>query len=417
MPIYDDRVASSGLWARIEEIVALTESLPDDLPPAESEQVQRVRSVAQYFGRLVRHIDGEFLSPNVLNSLDQHFTNSSSELREYLSSRNAAHLSNVDSYVDAALSMAPFAYSGVDDEADGYAQRLSSFRRSAGQQLANLEREFQAIRSSIEDLASRFSLQTVDTDGRLASINTSTESVLAQLRVAEERVTLLGTSLQQTVEADRQRWESEIQADLVSRKNDFADAVTNVVAGVQNQIAASEVQAALVLERLTELEKKAVITVSTMGGIALVGGYANYAVEQKAEADRWRKLTIRLGSGATVVAAASVFWTAVSDDVRWDLIAAKFTLTIVIFGLAAYCSSQSAAHRERERQARHVEVELASLPSYVKQLDDKAVDVLVQIALRRFGHAAPTKSLDSDVASTKSLVDTLAQALSALGKQ
>lgn len=417
MPIYDDRVSTSEIWAHIEEVVALTETLPDDLPAAELEQVQRLRGVVLHFRRLLRRVDAEFLTATILNSLAQHVGNSSSELGQYLSSRNPAHLSNVDSYVDAALAVAPFAYAGEDEEADGYAERLSSFRRSAGQHLAYLEREVARVQESMNGLSSNVAEQVAGADQRIAAVSMSAESVTAQLRAAEERAALLGGSLQQTVDADRQRWESEIQADIAARKNDFAQAVADVVAGVETQVASSEEAVAAALARIAELETEASTTVSTIGGIALVGDYAKYASEQKAEADRWRKWTIRLGIAAAVTTAGSLVWTAVSDEIRWDLVVTKLALTLAIGLSAAYCSSQSAAHRERERQARHVEVELASLPSYVRQLDDKAVDVLTQVALRRFGHGAPAKSKDSDDATTKSVVDALVQALTIVGKR
>ena len=415
VPIYDDRVTNSGIWAHIEGIVALTEALPDDLPAAELEQVQRLRSVVLHFQRLLRRVDAEFLTPTTLNSLAQHVGNSSSELGQYLSSRNPAHLANVDSYVDAALAVAPFAYAGEGDEADGYAERLSSFRRSAGQHLAYLEREVSRVQDSMNGLSVNVAEEVSGVDQRVAAVSASAESVAAQLRAAEERAALLGGSLQQTVEADRQRWESEIQADIAARRNDFAQAAAEVVAGLEAKVTASEEAVVAALARIAELETEASTTVATIGGIALVGDYAKYASEQKSEADRWRTWTIVLGIAAAVATAGALVWTAVSDEIRWDLVVTKLALTLAIGGSAAYCSSQSAAHRERERQARHVEVELASLPSYVRQLDDQAVDVLKEVALRRFGHGAPAKSKGSDDATTKSLIDALVQALTIAG--
>lgn len=417
MPIYDDRVNSSGVWAHIESVIALTETPPDDVPAAELEQVLRLRSVALQFDRLLKRTDAEFLTANVLNSLAQHLGNSSSELGQYLSSRNPAHLSNVDSYIDAALALAPFISVEGVDEADGYAERLSSFRRSAGQHLAYLEREVARVQESIAQLTAGISEQVAGVDQRIAAVSASADAVAAQLRAAEERTAVLGSSLQQTVDADRQRWDSEILADIAARKNEFAEAVTEVVERVDAQVASSEEAAKATLERISALEVEANTTVSTIGGIALVGDYAKYASEQKAEADRWRTWTIGLGIAAAIATAGSLVWTALADEVRWDLVVTKLALTLAIGGSAAYCSSQSAAHRERERQARHVEVELASLPSYVRQLDGQAVDVLKEVALRRFGHGAPARAKEGDDASTTSVIDALVQVITTLGKR
>lgn len=154
---------------------------------------------------------------------------------------------------------------------------------------------------------------------------------------------------------------------------------------------------------------------------SLIGSYTRNATRERTAADRWRMVAI----AAAAVAIAIGLWAALvaaQENSDWDLLAAKALLGAVVAGLFAYAARQSAEHRNSQRDAEHVAVQLAALKPYLSDLSEPAErdKLLIVIAQRLFGQARVNQNHDDSVArmlaDDPNLLTAIASAVAAARK-
>ena len=147
---------------------------------------------------------------------------------------------------------------------------------------------------------------------------------------------------------------------------------------------------------LSELNRRLDEAKEIVGVIARTGmtaGYQQQANGEKADAERWRKMTVGFAITAALVLAAAVLATAFQHPGGVD-IAGRFTLAAAFGGIATYMGRQAAGHRQRADHARNLELALASIGPYLEALDpDKREEILTTFAYIFF---TPRKVLQED---------------------
>jgi len=123
-----------------------------------------------------------------------------------------------------------------------------------------------------------------------------------------------------------------------------------------------------VRSRRDEVEKLYGVITDT----STTGAFRDEAKAQKADADTWRKTAIGFGIAAALLAIAAIVLAALYPDraSSTSAIVAKVTATLVAAGIAAYAGRQSGRHREREEEAKRLELELVAFPPFIESLDD-----------------------------------------------
>lgn len=134
-------------------------------------------------------------------------------------------------------------------------------------------------------------------------------------------------------------------------------------------------------------QSQAAQLVGVVAVTGLAGGFKQYAERQCAVADRWRLVSVGCAGLAAVIALA--FALAVDQPLTWNSVISKAIVIALLGAIAAYAGRESAAHRQREITARHLELELTAIDPYLASLDDgRRAAVKEQMALRIFGHPA-----------------------------
>ncbi len=113
-------------------------------------------------------------------------------------------------------------------------------------------------------------------------------------------------------------------------------------------------------------------------------GYGNYAEQERKAAWGWALATVSvaiLGFGVILWALHSI-----KDATSWREIVVKFAGSLTLGGVAAYCGNQSSQHRSQERLAKRMQLDLAALNPFIKNLDPgEQHKVRAAFAERMFG--------------------------------
>lgn len=115
------------------------------------------------------------------------------------------------------------------------------------------------------------------------------------------------------------------------------------------------------------------------------GGYQIAANKHEKQANRLR--VVALGSLAVAIAlAAALGFVFGFEDFSWEAIVTKSFVSVPLLVLAGYAATESSRHREQARVHRHIELQLASIDSYMVAMpEDEQNRIKRRLADRFFG--------------------------------
>jgi hypothetical protein len=228
-----------------------------------------------------------------------------------------------------------------------------------------------AIGDNIESLTAALTGQMAELgatiDQQKARLDQAISDYQAQFSAAqEERLRIFGEDREEQIAQFKER-------------RDAADAAS--AAALEDRLGSADE----IIGTIAELRRQAAKATEAIGIAGLAEGFRKDADEQRSTAN-WLR-TLALVSLALV--AGFALWAASArhnDKIDYGLLAARFAVSIALASVATYAIIQSAHHRERERHARKLELELASIDPYLAQMPEaEQIAIKAKLAEAWFG--------------------------------
>lgn len=394
LPDWDQRVHDHPIIATLREIDEELAELGQPAGAERNESLQRVRRVVARISSLITDADSELLSPDLLDATNTHLPDVRDELRSFRTSGEARWLDSVNAIVDTLIGVVgwPLAYAATD--AAGLRDAASNYRRSVGQLIRGVEEEVKAARARVAELE-----QAIEaTKATIAeSVTAGKTDVEASATAAEQRLAAVTAA----VEAERARldtltaeYQRQFAANEAARTSKSDDAIAEEAEKHEQARAAAQADfekttnqlkanAEEVLVDIDAQREQALKVVNATGAIAYSGSYGAYAAQQRLMGDLWALMTV-----LTLIALIGFgIWqvlelTGTVDSLQLIL---RLIVTVPAFALVAFAAQQSGKHRENERRARRLELELAAIDPYLSLLDEeKRKEIKEQVAARMF---------------------------------
>ncbi|HUY25087.1 MAG TPA: hypothetical protein VMV09_07280 [Candidatus Saccharimonadales bacterium] len=205
-----------------------------------------------------------------------------------------------------------------------------------------------------------------------------------------------------------------------AQQTTFEAALSQANERLREDLTARSEAAQSILNQLTQLKADADRTTSAIGMAGMAGGYKVDADQQKKNAD-WLRYGAIAGLTLTAVAALISLLTSHSNgQLDYKAFFAKLIVSAAIGSISAYAIVQSAHHRERERQDRRLQIELASIDSYLALMpDERRIEIKAKLAEAWFGQPsqpAPASDAEGGSMITVSQLVQLIKMLETLGK-
>jgi hypothetical protein len=402
MSLWDEQFESHGVWAALasarEQLEAADEQIQDG---DQRESHARLGRVLDYLESALKATDPELVPTGVLDQLAATVNQLAALVQQFIASPQQALLDQANAQADQAITQAlPLASNVAPADAQELQAAVSSFRRSAGQHLRNVEADVQAVDTKAAATAATLAEQEAKIEAQDARLDTVVTDFQAQFSAAQDA---RQTQFAQAVEEGRAQFrttvtegETALKATTDAATTKLTELLTEVeekntamVTAAQEradkQFKESREESLKTTAELDELLEKAVKTVGAIGSTGMAGGYKIVADDEKKQADRWRIVTAvaLLGAiGATIFAVAH----GVTHGFHVDTFFAKWAISVPFAALAGYAGRESSKHRDEATGNRKIELQLASLDTYLVSLpEEKQEEIKAKLADRFFG--------------------------------
>lgn len=162
---------------------------------------------------------------------------------------------------------------------------------------------------------------------------------------------------------------------------------------------------------LEDLEAKQEAAQNLVGAIGVTGTAERYKDEadlQKGAANNWRWIAVVSGAIAVVVAGSAAHAAGASDLLPF---LGRLSVGVAIGGVATYAAKQSGRHRNREEDAKAIQLDLAAFDAFIEPLpDEKQDEERIALGRRIFGQRFRAVSPDGTETGPTVVGQAIAQA-------
>lgn len=408
----EDKFSEHEVYRTIDECIQKFKDVEGD---ENLEFFNRIVHLCQIIKGRIEAIDF-YTSPSYLvDSIQNNLKKASTECSNYLSNKNAKHLSNVERNVEGALLNSKHLFVGTEDIEKDYAETLSNFRKSASQHLRYFEKE-------VESLTKTFNSTN-------QSIQQGLKSIQDQLADQKKRIDSVVSDFQKQVSELQQQQLKNFQENENTRQNEFQEKITTLTTSFNEKFSAliekseNELQSISnkttdIVQNLKEKQDEALTLVGVIANTGMAGGYQKVANQAM-----WTK---RIWQGVTVISLAVLVWfsiymygTTIENASELSLGAAgiRAFVTIAIALFAGYAAKQADNNSKTERRSRQMELELSSIDMYLAKFDEaEQLKIKMKLSDKWFGNL-PIEKIQKESPSQTTLLGQLGETVRNLSEK
>jgi DNA repair exonuclease SbcCD ATPase subunit len=374
----EDRLLNHPLRGTIATIRArLSEFDQATLDAAEQHSqgtVARIPQVLTFIEGVLATADPALTTASALAALEAALTNADNNLSALSDQHDV--ISSVDHHLEEALTAA----SSLAPVSPLSAKRAMAAKRAFDSALVSTVREIEQRSASLAENLRHLEEKRVEAAAQITAedaqrgeaLTSATDALESRLAEQEQRVDQLVPTLQEqfdAAQAARREAFETLQSDLRERAEGITTEIEAHAAQTRSMLAET---AEAVLDEVRRRKQEVDQLYGIITDTSTTGAFRDEARAQKDAADTWRKVAVGFGVAAALLAIIAFVLSAVrpGDVSSTSAVVAKITATLVAAGVAAYAGRQSGNHREREEEAKRLELELAAFPPFIESLDE-----------------------------------------------
>jgi endonuclease III len=385
---YSERFAKHASHDKLAEAARIAREALGQV--AASDQASRMRAeriadgLELAIGRLAQ-VDARWTGAAAMTRLEQGVQELVNSLNGFLRDKNASALKAANIHLDDAVLPAVSALPASSDPnivASSLGDVLSGFREL-------VQRELQDVRATTEGVGELARLRNNDLEALRKAIDEQVDRITKQ----NERLdSVVADFNKRSADLEQQRETRFAQFQREEVKKHTAE-LRERIAEFDTAVRKAKEQSAKTIESLGETRSKVAKIYGTIGNEALTGDYKRTANENERAANQLRRAAIfALGGMALLVGA--VAFTVGQGEIGWDVAVFRLTAALALVAAAAYLARESGRHRAFAERMRRLELELASIDSFIVHLPDDQRSLLKAELARKYfaNHSEPAMS-------------------------
>lgn len=392
------------------------------------EERRRLKKVLVEIQKIVSGLDGDFFPQQWLDQINQHLRHQNffQQLQSYSSNPQIGHLQTANNHITqyapqvfhlASMSR-PVESAKVIKEAEN---AFASFSESMEVTANNIDARF----SRSEEALTAIDEKAVALEHQLDGLGTSANERLAEWQndFTQRQTNRAQEHSDAQIERDKKfeellsEWKKTVETQRTEISKEQADKLHATLDHFKKT-------GETVLTDVNEKHQSVLEIHKLVGRDSVAGGYQKSAGEEKAEANRWRWISLGCLLAAViwlVIKYWSGFEQVEGGGLNWPEIITAASLTAIFLVAAGYTSKQSKIHRDNEKQLRSYALETKALDPFIASLEPEQQQAIkAELVRRMFGQQnseAAGKSTSVDDGTVKTMLDKLPDALAqAVGK-
>jgi hypothetical protein len=420
MSEWTDQIDSHEIHDSLRSIPTAIESILTNMPDLDSsavEKLERIKHVVLEAQARISLSDPDLLSFQALNKLSGPIVNISNDLANFQSDKQLAHINNAHNRVDnVIIHLSSLLTIKSVDDVDSIRESITSLRRSMGQNLRQHESQSSVLGTILNKLKSDLSILESNLVKNQQRVDISLNEIMHKSSLEEE-------SRKSSFDKFLSRCDKEFDSQLEDKGSNLRDFLAKTQENHVNLINSSEEefkslynnieqQANTVISNISSKLTEAQKLVGIISNTGMVGGFQKEANQAENIASTWRGVAAWSLILLIAFSMFAFFWRPNPQDItNWAdfgwraFVATSFAL------LAAFAALQSDKYYKATRRYRKMELELAAISPYLKDLpDDTQYTLRVELAHKLFAQTELIQSKD-DRKTTGSLVDVIRMAI------
>lgn len=362
----EERITNHDTYSKIERTIQLLETIMlGDIPSEQLLKLERLYETLNILKEALDRVDPWLISQITLQNMNGHITNILNELTNYYNNKNVQHLNNSIAHLEKVI---PF-FSQVmvtrtPEDIEGVRESVISFRKSIGQHLGNVEKQSNATQEALVTNKEKLNDLTASIENQKVRI----DSVISDFQ-------------DQFLKGQTEKNE-RIEQLFEQTKNEFNNFISICNKTLEEQMAKQEKLFKEEFENIKKMNEEAEKIVGIISMKGLASGYQKIANDEGRKAFWWN-----MGSIASILSVIvfGVFFILLHEGaMEWTTLLSRVVLSGFGLTLFTYCAKQSSNYRIEERRNRKIELELASLDPYLKDLEDKQQKEVKQSLVNKY---------------------------------
>jgi len=413
-----DNHAVMGLVDALVNDIRAVPTLNPNVTPDALSYLHRAERVIAYFRARMRGTDSALLSPNMLDRATPRLQNAQIQVQAFASDNNEEHMQFLDLEMDGLLNeipaFAPLPFKNeaqvAKEAAELYSDRLTDMEAQIRSRVATLDAEIDRLSGEFSQQAQaaeeRFAVVTTAADESAARVTGETDSkvaeVAARIDPQVQRLDAAISQMQATFSEAQERRVAEFGESQTKHETEFGESQTkretefaSHLKEFDSIVADAEGRSEAIISALEQKERRAAQILGITAASEVTKVYRTEADEQRKEANTWRLVAL----GAAGVLAIYLIVIAVFFHPSGDLSASewlaygavKLPFGLVIASVLPYLFRQSTEHRQRERTARRMAMELTTFRPFLSELDEGECKKAIMETYPRFFRGQPSE--------------------------
>lgn len=395
MAIYEDQYAEHPVHEVLSQLqAALKQKHNYDLDEIALDAYDRLNQATGFIEQRLLGSSPVLNSVGKLGQVHKGINASLTEVNQYLSNGNSAHLANAALQMDTGVNFAATLVTISNGPPSVRAADAISFKNLAESAIAQI----QLSADNAHAKQASFSASVDEFEGTTAALKNEIAHVK---EAADEHIATLETRY----EAENAERSVQFDEALAASEKRASDAITESNNKVEKLLAA-----------ISQKKEEAERIVQLVGNVGLTGNYKGAGDVEQQSADKLRYFALGCFIATGIFVGAVVLLSATAE---FNAMKSGFRLlaSLVFLVPGTYAAKESAKHRVIGTRHRRAELELASINAYLDDLPPEERNKLkASLTDRFFGHANEDQKIASD-AVTFPLVDLLKQAIDGLSKK
>lgn len=385
----EERITTHASYINMLNVIGVLNEIDSSnsstISTRELEMLGRISSTFDFLKETLVKVDPWLVSTNTLEGINSPISQVLNEITNYKSNRNEGHLSNCLSYIEGLLQYLPqLLVTKTPEEIESLRSSIVKFRQSVGQHLSNLENDVTETSTALlknKEKLTELTFAINDQKSRLDSIVNEFQSqfLQGQTQRTEEFNNLIKKS-EEDLKVALQNFEETFDLAIEVNDKNFEEKQKSYDSLIEDL--KSKVQTEI--EQIHAMNKEAEKILGFMSMKGLAQGYQKIANNEGKKAFVWNALS--LFSLIGILWFGYKFIILHEGIMSWTTLVSRIVLTGVGITLFTYCAKQATNHRIEERRNRKIELELASLDPYLKDLEPtKQKEVKQSLVDKYFG--------------------------------